>query len=90
MREEIDEQKSYQDENNAILNCKMEKQRKIELVVKKVTFAEAEKADDEYWANASAEERLQELIELRSIFFGNTGKRIKKVVSKRNRYEEED
>ncbi|MEO8821490.1 MAG: hypothetical protein ABI267_06620 [Ginsengibacter sp.] len=68
----------------------MEKKRKIKLVVKKVTFAEAEIADDEYWAKASVEERLQELTELRSMFFGNTGRRIAKVVSKRNRYEEED
>ncbi|MEO8853629.1 MAG: hypothetical protein ABI359_07615 [Ginsengibacter sp.] len=68
----------------------MEKDRKIKRVVKKVTFAEAEKADDEYWANTTAAERLQELIELRRMFFGETIGRIKKVVSKRNRYEEED
>jgi hypothetical protein len=68
----------------------MEKERKIKPVVRKVTFAEAEIADDEYWAKASVEERLQELIELRSMFFEDTDQRIKKVVSKRNRYEEED
>lgn len=68
----------------------MEKERKIKPVVKKVTFAEAENADDEYWANATAEERLQELIELRNMFFVDADRRIKKVVSKRNRYEEED
>lgn len=54
-----------------------------------MTFAEAEDADDEYWANASAEERLLELIELRKIFFGDTKGRIKKVVSKKNRYEKD-
>jgi uncharacterized protein (DUF3084 family) len=68
----------------------MEKERKIKSVVKKVTFAEAENADDEYWSQASVEERLQELIELRSMFFGNAEKRIRKVVVKRNRYSEED
>jgi hypothetical protein len=50
-------------------------------VVRKVTFAESENADDEYWANATAEERLQELIELRRMFFGETIGRIKKIVS---------
>lgn len=68
----------------------MEKERKIKCVVRKVSFAEAEKADDEYWANATTEERLQEMIELRNMFFGDTDRRIKKVVSKKNRYEEED
>jgi hypothetical protein len=68
----------------------MEKKRKIKPVVRKVTFAEAEIADDQYWANATEEERLQELIELRNMFFGNADPRIKKVVSKRNRYEEAD
>lgn len=47
----------------------MEKERKIKAVVRQVTFEEAENADDEYWANASAEERLQELVELRKMFF---------------------
>ena len=67
----------------------MEKERKIKAVVRKVTFEEAENADDEYWANASVEERLQELIDLREMFFGDTNRRIKKVVSKKNRYEED-
>lgn len=67
----------------------MEKERKIKAVVRKVTFKEAEDADDEYWANASVEERLQELIKLRRMFFGNTNRRMKKVVSKRKRYEED-
>jgi len=39
----------------------MQKERKISTLVRKLTFAEAELADDEYWANASAEERLKEL-----------------------------
>jgi len=68
----------------------MEKERKIKAVVRKVTFKEAEDADDEYWANASVEERLQELIKLRRMFFGDANGRIKKVVSKRKRYEEGD
>ncbi len=61
----------------------MEKERKIKAVVEKVTFEEAEKGDDEYWANASVEERLQELVELRKLIYGDfTGQRIKKVVFK--------
>ena len=66
------------------------KERKIKKVVTKVTFAEAELADDEYWANASAEERLKELTELRKMFSGDADGRIKKVVSKRSIYDEED
>jgi E3 ubiquitin-protein ligase DOA10 len=65
-------------------------ERKIKAVVRQVTFAEAENADDEYWANASEEERLQELIELRRIVFGDAEGKIKKVVSRRNIYDEED
>ena len=65
-------------------------ERKIKAVVRRVTFAEAENADDEYWANASEEERLQELIELRRIVFGDAEGKIKKVVSRRNIYDEED
>jgi hypothetical protein len=65
-------------------------ERKIKAVVRRVTFAEAENADDEYWANASEEERLQELIELRRIVFGDADGKIKKVVSRRNIYDEED
>lgn len=67
----------------------MEKERKIKAVVRKVTFEEAENADDEYWVNASVEERLSELIELRKMFFGDGNQRIEKVVSKRKRYEED-
>jgi hypothetical protein len=63
----------------------MDKERKIQKVVRKVTFAEAENADHEYWANATAEERLQELVELRRMFFGELlDQPIKKVVLKRN------
>jgi len=39
--------------------------------------------------NASVEERLSELIELRKMFFGDGNQRIEKVVSKRKRYEED-
>jgi hypothetical protein len=52
---------------SAIDNIKNE--RKIKPIVRKVTFAEAELADDEYWAKATEEERLRELVELRNIFF---------------------
>lgn len=56
----------------------MDKERKMKKVVRKTTFAEAEDADNEYWANATVEERLQELVELRAIFFGDTGGRMKR------------
>ena len=68
----------------------MEKERKIKAVVKKVTFAEAENADDEYWSQASVEERLQELVDLRRIFFGDAEGRIKKIISRRSIYDEEN
>ena len=68
--------------------CKME--RKIKVVAKKLTFAEAEEADDEFWSKANHGERLKELQELRRIFFGNADGKIKKVVLKRNRYEDEN
>jgi hypothetical protein len=66
----------------------MEKERKIKPIVRKVTFAEAEIADDEYWTNATEEERLQELIELRRTVFAGADEKMKEVVTKRNRYEE--
>jgi hypothetical protein len=69
----------------------MEKKRKIEKVVRKVSLAEAEEADDLYWANASVDERLNTLIELRKIFSGemrNGTHKIAKVVIKRNLYDE--
>ena len=45
----------------------MKQERKIAMVVKKVTYAEAELADDNYWANASHAERLNTLYELRKL-----------------------
>lgn len=68
----------------------MQKERKIVAVVKKFNFKEAEEAEDEYWAEKSAEERLKELTELRKMVFGDADGRIKKVVSKRSIYDEEN
>lgn len=71
----------------------MMKKRKMQMIVKKVSFAEAEAADDLYWANTSDEERLNTLIELRRIFFGNdtvSDYKIAKVITKRSLYEEAD
>jgi hypothetical protein len=62
----------------------MEKKRNIQAVVKKVSFAEADEADDIYWSKASYEEKLKHALMLRSIQFGNDLKiadRIEKVVS---------
>ncbi len=68
----------------------MAKERKMALTVKKYSFKEAEEADDKYWANASTEERLRELVELRKIFFGNVPAKMQKIVSRRNIYEQEE
>lgn len=71
----------------------MEKERKIKAVVRKFSsFKEAEEADDNYWANTSEEERLNALIDLRSMFSDNTDEevRMQKVVIKRSVYEEDD
>jgi hypothetical protein len=63
----------------------MDSSRKIQPVVRKVTFAEAEEADDHYWANATEEERFNELAGLRMMVFGGEEiGRIEKVVSKRS------
>ncbi len=73
----------------------MESQRKIEKVVRKLSFAEAEEADDQYWMSMSMEERLHELSSLRNMIFStltenNKIRMIEKVILKRNMYEETD
>lgn len=68
----------------------MEKERKIVAVVKKFNFKEAEDADDEFWAEASVEERLKELVVLRKMVFGDAEIKIRKTVSQRSIYDEED
>ncbi len=68
------------------------KKRKLQMVVSKVSFAEAEEADNNYWSSVSEEERLKSAMELRKIFFGRKktiDTRIAKVVFKRSIYEEE-
>ena len=66
------------------------KKRKIEKVVKKLSFAEAEEADDLFWANSSEEERLKALIELRKVFFVTDNERIAKVAFKYSIHEKTD
>ena len=61
----------------------MKAKRKIQLTVKKVSFSESESADDKYWAKATVAERLQELIELRKLVFGDSASKMKKIVSQR-------
>ena len=51
--------------------CLMEYNRKIAQVVRKVSFAEAEREDDLFWANASYAERLNTVYELRLMFGGD-------------------
>jgi hypothetical protein len=62
----------------------MKAKRKIQLTVKKVSFSEAESADDKYWAKATVAERLQELIDLRKLVFGDSASKMKKIVSQRS------
>jgi hypothetical protein len=69
------------------------KKRKIQLVVKKVSFAQAEAADDLYWSKTSPEQRLNTLAELRNTFFGSrkpSDYKIAKVITKRSLYEKAD
>lgn len=69
----------------------MNSSRKIQPVVRKVTFAQAEDADDYYWANATEEERFNELAGLRMMVFGGEEiGRIEKVVRKRSLHEQGD
>ena len=67
----------------------MAKERKIALVAKKLSFKEAEEADDTYWSEKSAEYRLRALMDLREMVFGNIkDQSIKKIVYKRSLHEE--
>jgi hypothetical protein len=67
----------------------MEKERKILPIVRKMSFADAENADDEFWAKATVEERLKELVDLRKLVFGDAEIRIRKTVSQRSMYDDE-
>lgn len=67
----------------------MDRERKIALVSKKLSFKEAEEADDLYWSMQSEEYRLRALMDMREMNYGNIEETsIKKVVYKRNRHEE--
>ena len=69
----------------------MAKERKITLIAKKLSFKEAEEADDKYWSDKSAEYRLRALMDLREMVFGSSKvQSIKKVVYKRNLHEESE
>ncbi len=71
----------------------MKSERKIEIVGRKLSFAEAEDEDDKFWANASVDERWNELVNLRMMVFGMKNSkplRIAKVVRKRSLYAEDD
>jgi len=64
------------------------KNRKIECVVKKMSFAEAEAADNLYWSKQSEVYCLKALMDLREMVFGNIkNQSIEKVVYKRSLYE---
>ena len=68
----------------------MEKKRKIEKVVRKISFEKAEELDDIFWAEKTEEERLRVLIDLRNTFWGGEPKmpKIQKIVFKYRLYEE--
>ena len=69
----------------------MQKERQIKAVVKKVSFAEAEEADNLYWANTSEQERLNALFDLRLMLADDSKigqSKISKVVFKSSLYEE--
>lgn len=67
----------------------MDRERKIALVSKKLSFKEAEEEDDFYWSTKSEEYRLRALMDLREMSYGNMeNTSIKKVVYKRNKHEE--
>jgi hypothetical protein len=71
----------------------MAEERKIAIVGRTLSFAEAEDADDKFWAKASVEERWKELVNLRMMVFGSgSGEPLKmqKVVRKRSFYENDD
>lgn len=62
------------------------------MVVTKLSFEEAEEADNIYWAKTSVEERLNALFDLRQMVFGDNlqkKEKIAKVVFKRSLFEED-
>lgn len=69
------------------------KVRKMEMVVTKTSFAEAEEADNLYWSNTTTAQRLNSLFDLRMMVFGEKNgsvQKMVKVVTKRSLYEETD
>jgi len=70
----------------------MEQKRKIARVITKVSFKEAEDADNLYWSKTGIEERLNTLFDLRKMVFGESWQekqKISKVVFKRSFYDED-
>ncbi len=66
----------------------MSKERKIELVVNKYSFKQAEEADDNYWSDKPAEYCLKALMDLRETIFGNSkNQSMEKVVYKKSLHE---
>ena len=66
----------------------MERKRKIALVARKLSFKEAEEADNVYWSATSEKERLLALMDLRAMVFGTGMEKIQKIVHKRHMHEE--
>ncbi len=66
------------------------KVREIAMVARRVSLAEAEEIDNDYWRNATIEERFQTLIDLNSMVFGKKIGNIVKVVKRRHMNDEEE
>ena len=67
----------------------MAKERKIAVVAKKLSFKEAEEADDLYWSEKSELYCLRAMMEMREMIYGETKvKSIKKIVFKRSVHDE--
>ncbi|CAN5429595.1 hypothetical protein BH20BAC1_BH20BAC1_13850 [soil metagenome] len=67
----------------------MDTKRKIAITVNKLNLKEVELADDRYWSDKSAEDRLKALIDIRQMAFGYVEDfSIKKIIYKRRLHEE--
>jgi hypothetical protein len=60
----------------------MNKKRKIEPVIRKVTFAQAEEEDMIYWMNLSATKRFEELLSLKQMIWTKKDKPYPEIIEK--------
>ena len=62
----------------------------MEKVVWQGTFAEAEERDNQYWASRTAQERLDAMLLMSYVHFGEVNEPMEKVAFKRKLGEEDD